>query len=377
LIVDLHAHYPMQLRESSRTSPSTPDQSIGDVVRAAALAIANRLANFHKNKPVVTIDNLRAGGVNVALSVLYLPFNEIDFSKSYGAPPASDYFEDLIALIDAVEAKVAARPKQDAIIARNLAEVRSGLSQQKVVLIHAVEGGFHVGENAAAIRANVKMLRDRGVAYITPAHLFFRGVATNSPALPFMRDEAYDALFPQPAAGLTILGRALIEAMVANRILIDVTHMSERALDETVALLDQSDPGETVPIIATHSACRYDDADYNLSDKQIKQIAARKGVIGLIACKHWMEAGLFSPKNFAQAREIFEIHVQRILDVTGSDDVPAIGSDMDGFIKPPLPGFEKPQVYKVIEERMHARYGAATARKICADNALRALEFWG
>ena len=37
----------------------------------------------------------------------------------------------------------------------------------------------------------------RGVAYITLAHLFYRGVAQNAPAIPFVPDALYKIVFPQ------------------------------------------------------------------------------------------------------------------------------------------------------------------------------------
>ena len=47
-------------------------------------------------------------------------------------------------------------------------------------------------------------LAARGVAYVTLAHLFFRQVATNAPAIPFIPDRIYRLLFPQSRdVGLT------------------------------------------------------------------------------------------------------------------------------------------------------------------------------
>ena len=41
-------------------------------------------------------------------------------------------------------------------------------------------------------------LAEKGVAYVTVAHLLYRQVATNAPALPFMKDSTYNQVFPQP-----------------------------------------------------------------------------------------------------------------------------------------------------------------------------------
>ena len=72
----------------------------------------------------------------------------------------------------------------------------------------------------------MQTLAGLGVAYTTVAHLFFRDVATNAPALPFLSDWLYIRIFPQKNdQGLTTLGREVVEAMVDEGILIDITHM--------------------------------------------------------------------------------------------------------------------------------------------------------
>jgi hypothetical protein len=60
------------------------------------------------------------------------------------------------------------------------------------------------------IDANIKTLAEKGVAYVTVAHLFHRQVAKNSPALPFLRwDWVYKMLLPQPRHdGLSRRGEA-------------------------------------------------------------------------------------------------------------------------------------------------------------------------
>ena len=41
---------------------------------------------------------------------------------------------------------------------------------------------------------------------------------------------------------MTEYGEALVRAMVANHVMVDVSHMSQKAIDETFALLDELDP---------------------------------------------------------------------------------------------------------------------------------------
>lgn len=390
MIVDLHSHYPMHLLAGGPDTvglmTSGTRRSLADRIRAAVLGFANTVANYPRSgTPAVTTQSLAESDVRVALSVLYAPFDEIDLGERYGAPPRPRYFTDLVAQLDMVEAHVATRSALAA-VARNQHELRGTLAAGKVALLHAVEGGFHLGDSVAAVRANVAVLASRGVAYITVAHLFWRQVATNAPGVPFLPDWAYARLFPQPDAGLQPLGHALIAAMVDHRILIDVTHMSARSIDETVALLDRRDPDRAVPLVATHSACKaVSSARYNLSDAHIAAIARRRGVIGLIACKHWMAGGLREPKSVSDTTDVICRHIDHIeavvghvdTDLDGSHRFAAFGSDQDGFIKPALAGLDTPDGYSQVRAALQDRYGAEAAARICAGNALRALEYWG
>ena len=84
----------------------------------------------------------------------------------------------------------------------------------------ALEGGFSLGGDATRSRTSVEALAEAGVAYITLAHLFWRHIATNAPALPFMPDWLYQAASsPGHGGGLSKLGRRAIKEMIAHRIL--------------------------------------------------------------------------------------------------------------------------------------------------------------
>jgi microsomal dipeptidase-like Zn-dependent dipeptidase len=241
------------------------------------------------------------------------------------------------------------------------------------VLIHAIEGGFQLGDSEVQVRANVRELGALGVAYVTVAHLFWRSVATNAPALPFLPDWLYHLVFPQPKKGLSELGKAAVEAMIACGILIDITHMSARSVDDTFAILDRVDPGLGVPVIATHMACRFGKSEYCFPDERIRRVADRGGVCGLIMCEHYMTDGLRGRvRGFDDSFEVLCKHIDRIRSLTGSFDNIGIGSDLDGYIKPALPGLEHMGLMGRLQDSLAERYGP-DAEKICSGNALRVL----
>jgi microsomal dipeptidase-like Zn-dependent dipeptidase len=220
----------------------------------------------------------------------------------------------------------------------------------------------------------VRTLANKGVAYVTVAHLFWRDVATNAPALPFLPDWLYHLAFPEPDIGLTPLGRAAVEAMADHGILVDLTHMSARSVADTFALLDEHDPNKTVPVIATHMACRFGGLEYCFDDETIRRVAGRGGVLGCILCEHYISSGLKrGVRSYEDSLAVLFKHIDRIREVTGSFDHVAIGSDLDGYIKPALPGLEHMGHMRRFQQSLHERYGAAAAEQICNGNALRVL----
>lgn len=381
MIVDLHAHYPMHLdpafRGATLARMTNPNRNLWrDILRARIVDLASRIDNYRSwdSGPAVTVDSLGQGEVGVALSVLYSPFDEIDLERPYAAPPGPDYFATLLRQLELVERDIQELHSTRAGVARNVAELDALISAGKVALVHAVEGGFHAGGTSADIASNVAMLARRGVAYITVAHLFFRQIATNAPALPFLPDGVYRRLFPQRSEGLTALGEDLVRAMVENGILVDVTHMDEHSLADLFALLDEIDPARRLPVIASHIACRFGRLAYNLEDETLAKIAQRGGVMGVILCQHYACDGIRKrTKTFAQSMDVIRQQIDRIVRVTGSLDHVAIGTDLDGFIKPTLEGLSSAGDLSRMEQALVGTYGASDAEKICSGNALRVL----
>ncbi|HWJ49420.1 MAG TPA: membrane dipeptidase, partial [Solirubrobacteraceae bacterium] len=376
MLVDLHAHYPMHLQPSEHElSEESFKQWSREAVRAWIVRTLSRRFNYEApgQREGVTVEQMRKGDVGVILSPLYLPLDEIDLGRRYGAPPRRIYFTDLLDQLKLVEDDIASH--DGATVAHSPAELAQALEAKKLVLIHAVEGGFHLGDDEDEIRANVALLAERGVAYITVAHLFWRGIATNAPALPFIPDWLYSLLFPQPhELGLSELGRAAVNAMLDHGVLIDITHMSEKAMLDTFELLDERDPAREVPVIATHMACRFGSLDYNLSDALVKRVGQRGGLLGLIACKHYISDGFPEPKELGESVDLLCKHIDRICSVTGSDRHVAFGSDLDGWIKPALPGLQTLGDMRELQREFAARYGKDRAAAFTHGNALRVLE---
>jgi microsomal dipeptidase-like Zn-dependent dipeptidase len=386
LVADLHVHYPMHVLAGDREAAlqrmvrvRARDGGINKL-QGAVLWVASRLLNYRSwdAGPRVTLDFLHQGGVRVALSVLYQPFDEMDLDEPYGALPESGYFGRLVELIDLVEAEVDGSP--DAVVVHRAADLDGALAAGQVALVHCVEGGFHLGGTPEAVDESVRALADRGVAYVTLAHLFWRRVAANAPALPFLPDWLYNTLFPQKeGAGLTDLGRTAVRAMYRERMLVDVSHMRGDSLDQTFALLDELDRESGAaptdhPVVSSHGGFRFGKQVYNHDEETVRRIADRGGVIGLIFAQHQLNEGVRKKtKTLGESLEVITRHIDRIHEITGSHEHVGIGSDFDGFIKPTLGGLERSSDMERLSTALIAHYGDRDAERILAGNALRLL----
>jgi microsomal dipeptidase-like Zn-dependent dipeptidase len=382
MLVDLHAHYPMHLLTDEQQRTHERARSWWrQRWQSRVVDLISRLANYQGpgDKPSVTEALMRDGDVGVALSVLYQPFDEMDLTKSYGSPPQQSYFDDIVDQHRTVEDHAQAHPT-DVAIAHTAAELDELLANGVPILIHAIEGGFALGRGRDEIQRNAATLARLGIAYVTVAHLFFRDVATNAPALPFLPDWLYNRVFPQRSdLGLTSIGHEVIDALVDNGILIDLTHMRAQSIRDVLAQLDARDPEKQIPVVATHMAYRFGGLEYSFDDATVTAIAQRGGVLGCILCQHYITSGLHSiAGTFDGSVNALCHHIDKIHDLTGSYDHIGIGSDLDGYIKPALPGFEHMGRMAALQAALRARYGAADADKICGGNALRVLRAaWG
>ena len=382
-----------------------------DRVRHAMTSDAGRSSgNFVPGTglPRISVASLREGGVDIALSVLHSPFDELAPSlrnprrwlalrgllrtvradnnapnaRAAGSlalgglaadrPPRRGAFARLLRQIDSAERFVEHHHGREAAFAHFPSELDAVRASGRVALVHAVEGGFHLPPDPQDVGAAVRELAQRGVAYITLAHLLYRSVATVAPAIPYLSDDTFRRLYPQPASGLTAHARAAIASMVAEGILVDVCHMSEASLRDTFELLDRLDPGREVPVLASHVGLRFGDQQYNLDASTVERIVARRGVIGLIVATHQLADGLPAPVSFDDSMELLFRHVDEIAEIAGSHEHTAIGTDLGGFIEP-LPGLADARAFPAVRGALERRYGARVAELIAAGNAERVL----
>ena len=346
-ILDLHAHFPMQFDPPRRDCDTDDD-------RKRNTALMNFANLFNSGVfPRVTLNRARDAEVSFG-SVAYLPADEL-----WG--PCNP-FKSLRAMLNEVETEAR---KKNFKVARNAGELKA-FSADDSCLFHCVEGGYAVGDPS-----NIAELADRGIAYITPAHLLFRNVSANVNGFPFMDEERYERMFPMPTTQLTEYGLKLCDEMIANGIVIDMTHMTRAAMDQAIALAK----GRGAPVIVSHTGLQETSSSkyaLNVDLGLVRRIHETGGVVGVIFFDHWLR-----PEGSKEEGVTLVVNtIRRMIDEVGHDVV-AIGSDLDGFIHPvkDLDRMNKmDRLWKILTEA----FDDGIAQAVLWDNAFRMLERgWG
>jgi microsomal dipeptidase-like Zn-dependent dipeptidase len=389
-IADMHCHYPMHLlADESGGDPyleplrKIKKRTLWHKIRAILVRLAAKRLNFERGEEwLVNLETLDRGGIRLVFSVLYVPETELGVEEWVSGEPADHSFGELLTHMTEVEEHLAA-PRRGgpghALVTR-ASQLDAAGTDQTIRFVHCIEGGAHLGSNPAEIEARVRTLSEKGVGYITLAHLFWRHVATNAPALPGLSDGVYDFVFPQPDdVGLTELGVAAVEAMYRYGVLIDISHMRQTAIDHTFELLadlDQrtgNDP-TAYPVLATHAGWRFSKKhSYMLSPEAVDAVARRKGVVGLIMAHHLLNDDEGNPGNLEKTMRSVHAHVDALRDRTRSYENIGLGTDLDGFIKPTVGGIESAADMATLAARIHEAYPEG-AYAILHGNALRALK---
>lgn len=178
---------------------------------------------------------------------------------------------------------------------------------------------------------------------------------------------------PVRPGGLTGFGRQLIAKAQELGMVLDVSHINDPGFEEVASLTKK-------PLIASHSNCRrLCDSARNLTDGQIKMIAASGGVIGMNCYSHFVSA---EPSE--RTAEKLMAHVEYIGNLVGLEHV-GLGLDICDCLasarnttkKEPNAGnlFKKHrEAGSEFIPAIRARYPDKVADMILGDNFFRVLE---
>ncbi len=286
------------------------------------------------------LPKLRAGGVALLGAAIYTPEGQ---SAPLAAPP---YAERLLGILDALLCRSSGSLRQ----VRSRAEVSAAVrapDPRGPALLLTMEGVAPLaGEVAALDRFHGAGLRVLGLTH-NPRNA--AGDGTGVPTAERRR-------------GLTPFGRDLLRRMGDLGIVPDIAHLAEEACGDLFDLARG-------PVICTHAGVRaVKDHWRNLSDAQVRAVAATGGFVGIDAY----------PGHVARGErgtlEDVALHMEHVASLAGPGAV-GVGADFAGFDGPVVEGMEDASGYTRLAAFLLGRgWRREQVAAAFHGNALRVLE---
>ncbi len=328
------------------------------------------------------LHKMRAGNIDAAFFIVYVRQGELTeegYERAYRA--ALRKFNAIDLMTGRYGDRIA--------LARSADDLEAHLAAGKLSAMIGVENGYPLGPELE----HLDEFAARGASYISITHDGNNQFGTS--ARPRPNEQGEDT-------GLTPLGRELVARVNDLGIMLDVSHASDRSTIEAATL-------SRAPVIASHSsAAAVFDHPRNLSDAEIRAIAANGGVIQVVAFDSYlrdvneangkatlaaMQAAGFSGRDWygtATQTQIAELrsnvnaldsqwpratvstlvdHVDYIAGLVGIDHV-GISSDFGGGGG--ISGWDNAsESIAVTEELLHRGYSGTDIDKIWGGNLLR------
>jgi len=171
----------------------------------------------------------------------------------------------------------------------------------------------------------------------------------------FFDNEAAGSMHGEAKGGLTDLGRAAVKRMEQLGIVVDLAHASEQSIDDVLSMA-------TRPVVFSHggvqATCK---VNRNLSDEQIRRIAATGGMVGI---GYW-DAAVCTLSVGAVVDAI-----EHVIKVGGIQSV-GLGSDFDGATEV---AWDASQIALITQELLRRGHSESDIAAIMGGNTIRVLK---
>ena len=334
--------------------------------------------------PHFDIPRAREGGLTAAFFAAYVPGT---FAETGGAA------RETLRLIDLIHRAADSHPK-DLELGVSPEDIRRAKREGRMSVLMGIEGGHAIEDSIPALRDFFRL----GVRYMTLTHTNTNRWADSSGRF-YLPD--FDPEDFRVHRGLTDFGREVVREMNRLGMMVDVSHVSDETLDGVLAT-------SRAPVFASHSSCRaLSDISRNLTDDQIRRIAARGGVVMInvssffldqkVAESFRLDLALIRPDyekiksefagdpvgRDAAIDRLYERlpvrraswtravdHIEHVIRIAGADAV-GIGTDFDGIEDPPEGLEDVSKLPKITEELLRRGHSEETVRKVLGENFLR------
>jgi membrane dipeptidase len=250
--------------------------------------------------------------------------------------------------LDALDVAMQKHPDQ-LMWTRTGADVRAAKAAGRISALGGIEGGQALESQLEPIEAFSR----RGVRYLGLLH--FSKNAIGRPA----KGRGSD-----PLTGLTSFGRDVVRECERCGVIVDLAHINRRGFMDALELATVPPMVSHTGVLGVHEHWR------NIDDEQIRAVANKGGCVGVIFARKYLGSASI---------EAVVDHIAHIIDVAG-EDVPALGSDFDGFVVPPI-GLEDVAAMPNLTVALSRRgISDRVLEKILGGNVLRVLDAvpaWG
>jgi len=254
----------------------------------------------HDPEAQADLKTLQESGITASFFAAYVP-------PPYANRGAANLARKLIALIHDE-----ARRRADAVtLCTDSAGIRAAKRDGKLALMIGVEGGHAIEDSLDILRE----LYERGARYMTLTH-----VNTNN-----WCDSSGDA---ERHGGLTAFGRDVVRAMNDLGMIVDVSHISDKAFAHVVET-------SRTPVVATHSSCRaLCRHPRNMTDDMLRALARNGGVCMINFFSAFISDSVAEVIMHAAKRDRMERpDMDRGTGTGGTEEMPDDRSDWDAFLK--------------------------------------------
>lgn len=187
--------------------------------------------------------------------------------------------------------------------AKAVADIREAVESRRLAVFYNLQDSSPVNGDLS----RVALLRQLGV---TSIQLTYN-----------QHNRAGSGCFENPDTGLTPFGRALIAAMEAQRVLLDLSHAGMRTMAEAIAASSR-------PVVISHTACKALRAHRrNTTDDNMRAVADGGGVVGITQIR------TFLTDARRDNLDAYLDHIDHAVRVAGIAHV-GIGSDRDHRVIP-------------------------------------------
>jgi len=306
----------------------------------------------------------RAGGFAGGFFAIFVPSPAGDDTFTQMQKPAYDLplpppmaeVEALPIVLRQMATLYALEQQGDLTVCRDIDSLRAAFASDRLAAVMHIEGAEAIGPDLDALEVfHAAGLRSLGPVW-SRANAFGHGATFRYPSS------------PDTGPGLTDAGRTLVKRCNALKIMVDLSHLTDKGFWDVAAITD-------APLVATHSnahaICPH---ARNLTDRQLDAIAESDGMVGL---------------NFAAAflrpdgRMLADVplddmlrHLDHLISRLGEDRV-GFGSDFDGAVVPQA--IDSAAGLPALRSAMTAHgYDAPLMERLCHGNWLRVLgKTWG